>query len=174
MEASVSIHYSIQLVARRHGYLLFGIPRCIMRSLPLSQFIIGMFSLLTLVTSISQYGGVSAYGAGYMPTIISSFLLAFTALDFMIHLHQRKENIKFSLLEIRALLLIILSLGLFTILITYLGFLVCAALLLFYLMSIRNPKKIIMNAVYSTISSGVIYYVFGYILMVALPDGMWS
>lgn len=145
-----------------------------MRSLPLSQFIVGTFSLLIFVTSISQYGGVSSYGAGYMPTVLSSFLLIFTGLDCIIHLRQRRESVKFSSKEIRALLLVIISIGLFIGLISYLGFLICAALLLFSLMSVRNPKKLLMNAVYSILASGIIYYVFGHILMVALPDSMWS
>ena len=145
-----------------------------MRSLPLSQFIIGIFSLLILVTSLSQYGGVSSYGAGYMPTILSSFLLAFTALDAIIHLRQRQEKLKFSAAEIRSLLLVIVSIGLFTVLVSYLGFLICAALLLFSLMSLRNPKTMLMNAVYSVLASGLIYYVFGHVLMVALPEGVWS
>lgn len=145
-----------------------------MRSLPLSQFIIGTFSLLVLVTSLSQYGGVGSYGAGYMPTILSALLLAFTVLDGIIHLRQRRKSLEFSKLEIFSVLLIIVSIGLFIILISYLGFLICAGILLFSLMSLRNPKHIFMNAVYSVLASGVIYYVFGHVLMVALPEGMWS
>ncbi|QMV14982.1 tripartite tricarboxylate transporter TctB family protein [Vibrio spartinae] len=145
-----------------------------MRSLPLSQFIIGIFSLLILITSIQQYGGISAYGAGYMPTILSAFLLLFTVLDAVIHLRQRPEKLQLTAVEIRALLLIIVSIGLFTFLISYLGFLICATGLLFGLMSLRHPKKIFMNMVFSVLSSGIIYYVFGHILMVALPEGFWS
>lgn len=145
-----------------------------MRSLPLSQFVIGIFSLLILVTSLSQYGGVSSYGAGFMPTILSALLLFFTVLDGFIHVKQKTKSVAFTSLEIRALLLIIVSISLFTFLISYLGFLVCAALLLFSLMSIRNPKKLLVNAAFAIVSSGVIYYVFGHILMVALPDGFWS
>ena len=66
-----------------------------MRFVSLSQFIIGTFSLLILVTSLSQYGGVSAYGAGYMPTILSAFLLVFTVLDGIVHLRQKRENLAF-------------------------------------------------------------------------------
>lgn len=145
-----------------------------MRSLPLSQFVIGSFSLLILVTSLSQYGGVESYGAGYMPTILSSLLLFFTAIDVLIHLRQRPEKLKFSRAEIYSLILVIASLGLFTLLISYLGFLICAILLMFVLMSLRNPKKWLMNAVYSALSAGVIYYIFGHVLMVALPEGIWS
>jgi len=145
-----------------------------MRSLPLSQFVIGLFSLFILVGSLSQYGGVSEYGAGFMPTILSSFLLIFTVLDSIIHLRQQPEKLEFSSAEMGSLLLIIVSIGLFTFLISYLGFLICAAILLFCLMSLRNPKHWAMNAVYSIIASSVIYYVFGHVLMVALPEGIWS
>ncbi len=145
-----------------------------MRSLPLSQFLIGVFALLILVTSMSQYGGVSEYGAGFMPTILSALLLAFTVLDGVIQLRRQPKKPKFTKEEIRALVLVIVSIGLFTYLISYLGFLICAALMLFALMSLRNPKKIIMNAVFAVVASGVIYYVFGHLLMVALPDGFWS
>ena len=145
-----------------------------MRSLPLSQFIIGVFSLLILLTSLSQYGGVSSYGAGFMPTVLSALLLAFTLLDAVIQLKQRREKWVLTGEEVRALALIIVAIGLFTALISYLGFLICAALLLFGLMSLRNPKKLLMNAVYAVVSSAVIYYVFGQVLMVALPQGFWS
>lgn len=145
-----------------------------MRSLPLSQFLIAIFSLLILITSLSQYGGVSEYGAGFMPTILSALLLAFTLLDGVIHLRQQPVKQKFSSKEISALLLIVITIGLFTYLISYLGFLVCAALMLFVLISLRNPKKLIVNAVFSLVSSGIIYYVFGHLLMVALPNGIWS
>ncbi|MCG3733970.1 tripartite tricarboxylate transporter TctB family protein [Vibrio cincinnatiensis] len=156
-----------------HEYSSSRASRYIMRFLPLSQFIIGTFSLLILVTSLSQYGGVSAYGAGYMPTILSAFLLVFTVLDGIVHLRQKRENLAFSQLEIFAVLLIVVSIGLFIIFISYLGFLICAGILLFSLMSLRNPKSIFMNVVYSVLASGIIYYIFGHILMVALPDGMW-
>lgn len=145
-----------------------------MRSLPLPQFLIGVFSLLILVTSLSQYGGVSEYGAGFMPTILSAFLLLFTVLDSIIHIRQRPEKLKFSSQEAFSLLLIIASIGLFTFLISYLGFLICSVLFLFGLMSLRSPKKLIMNACISISASGLIYYVFGHVLMVALPEGIWS
>lgn len=144
-----------------------------MRSLPLSQFLIAVFALLTLVTSVSQYGGISEYGAGFMPTILSALLLAFTVLDGVIHLRQQPQKHTFSAKEIQALILVIVSIGLFTYLISYLGFLICASVLLFALMSLRNPKKLIMNATFALVASGVIYYVFGHLLMVALPDGIW-
>lgn len=145
-----------------------------MRSLPLSQFIIGLFSLLILVTSLSKYGGVSSYGAGFMPTILSALLLAFTALDALIHLRQRRQTLALSGDELRSLGLVIVSLGLFTWLLDSLGFFICAALLLLGLMCLRNPKKWRMNLVYSLLSAAVINYVFGHVLMVALPQAFWS
>ncbi|MVC78017.1 tripartite tricarboxylate transporter TctB family protein [Vibrio cholerae] len=151
-----------------------GIRRCFMRSLPLSQFLIGVFALLILLTSMSQYGGVSEYGAGFMPTILSALLLAFTVLDGFIQFRQQPRKIKFSSMEVRALLVVTVSIGLFTYLISYLGFLICAALMLFVLMSLRNSKKLVMNAIFAVVASGVIYYVFGHLLMVALPEGIWS
>ncbi|MDE1515494.1 tripartite tricarboxylate transporter TctB family protein [Vibrio sp. dsl-7] len=144
-----------------------------MRSLPLSQFFIGIFAFVVLVASVSQYGGISQYGAGFMPTILSALLLAFTVLDGVIQFRQQPRKIKFSSMEIRALLLVIVSIGLFIYLISYLGFLICASLMLFVLMCLRNPKKLVMNAVFSVVASGFIYYVFGRLLMVALPEGIW-
>ncbi len=144
-----------------------------LRSLPLYQFVIGVFALLILITSISQYGGVSTYGAGYMPTILSALLLFFTVLDGYIHLRQQPQKVPFSRAEYHSLLIVIVAIGLFTWLISYLGFLICAAAMLFCLMSLRNPKKWRLNGLCSVVASVVIYYVFGHVLMVALPEGIW-
>lgn len=144
-----------------------------MRSLPISQFLIGVFSLLTLIMSITLYGGISKHGAGFMPTILSVLLLVFTAIDSFVHMKQAKKKLAFSMIEIKALLLIITSISLFVLLISYLGFLICSSLLLFSLMTLRNPENFKLNIVYSVIASILINYVFGQLLMVDLPQGIW-
>lgn len=140
-----------------------------MRSIPFSQFLIGIFSLLILVTSITQYGGVTEYGAGFMPTVLSALLLFFTVMDGVLHCRKVHGDTRFSGAEYRSIALVIAAVGSFTVLVSYLGFLVCATVLLFVLMSIRNPKKLLLNVLFSIVASGLIYYVFAKVLMVALP-----
>lgn len=144
-----------------------------MRSLPLSQFLIGVFSLFTLIISVSEYGGVGEYGAGFMPTILSALLLIFILLDAVIHIKQRKEKIVFSLTELKALALVIASITAFIVFVSYLGFFICATLLLFSLMALRNSQKMKWNVTYSILAAALINFVFGQILMVALPQGIW-
>lgn len=140
-----------------------------MRSIPYSQFLIGIFSFLILITSVTQYGGVTEYGAGFMPTVLSALLLFFTIIDGIIHCRRAHGRIHFSAAEFGSLALVIAAVSLFTLLVSSLGFLVCATCLLFVLMSIRNPKKLLLNALFSVIASGLIYYVFAKVLMVDLP-----
>ncbi|MDW6003107.1 tripartite tricarboxylate transporter TctB family protein [Vibrio mangrovi] len=144
-----------------------------MRSFPLSQFIISLFALMIFIGSLYAYDGVSHYGAGFMPTILSGLLLCFSVLDGLIHhLNARKQASRLTGEEIRALILIGLSITLFVFLIDTLGFLICAILLLFTLMHIRRPQKQLSSLIFSVISASVINYVFANLLMVALPQGL--
>ncbi|HEY5714813.1 MAG TPA: tripartite tricarboxylate transporter TctB family protein [Psychromonas sp.] len=146
-----------------------------MRSLPTSQLLIAGFSLIILISSIYQYGGVSSYGAGFMPTILSGSLLFFSIVDCIIQFKKKKRfQITITKPEFYSLATITASVLCFIFLVEYLGFIICSTLLLFGLMAIRRPKKHLYSLGYSLIAAFVIHYVFGNILMVDLPEGIWG
>ncbi|SHO56319.1 tripartite tricarboxylate transporter TctB family protein [Vibrio quintilis] len=146
-----------------------------MRSLPLSQFFIALFALLILLTSLTQYGGVSEFGAGFLPTVLSGLLLLFTLIDGAIHYRQQHHGrFPITAAEVRALLMIGVSVIVFILLIETLGFILCATLLLFSLIMIRRRDKLWLWLLFSAAAAFGIHYVFASVLMVALPSGIWS
>ena len=145
-----------------------------MRTLPFAQFVIGTFALVIFITSIQLYGGVGSYGAGFMPTILSALLFFFTLLDGIVHCVQRPQKIPFSAAEWRAVAIVMVVVGLFCLFVSNVGFPICSFVLLLTLMSLRNPKKWLLNGVCSLVASGLIYYLFAKVLMVALPAGFFA
>lgn len=143
-----------------------------MRMLPLTPFFLLIFAITIFTISVTQYGGIGQHGAGYMPTIISGLLLFFSVVNIVIDVKKDQEgHFPFNNAECKALLLISVSVMLFVFLLSVLGFIICACLLLFGLMKIRGVKCL-MAAVVAIIFSLVIYFIFARILLVAFPDGI--
>ncbi|MCE0494183.1 tripartite tricarboxylate transporter TctB family protein [Vibrio salinus] len=146
-----------------------------MRTVPFSQFFIGVFALVIFVTSIHLYGGVDEFGAGFMPTVLSGLLFFFTALDGFIQCRKETKVMdQFTGKEWKAIFLIIVAVALFVWLLDILGFLISAIALLFCLMMIRRKEKVLFALVLSVMTASIIYYVFAHVLMVDLPSGFWQ
>ncbi|HEY4468870.1 MAG TPA: tripartite tricarboxylate transporter TctB family protein [Klebsiella sp.] len=144
-----------------------------MRALPLTPFLILIFAIIIFSISVTEYGGIGQYGAGFMPTLISGLLLFFTAIDAVVDIKNRgKRHPLFSLAECKALALIITVVVLFIVSLEILGFVICSCLLLFILMKIRGVK-FLLAAGTSIAASLIIYYVFARVLLVAFPVGIW-
>ncbi|HBM8061423.1 TPA: tripartite tricarboxylate transporter TctB family protein, partial [Escherichia coli] len=112
-----------------------------MRIIPITPLFLLVFAMFIFGWSITQYGGISQYGAGFMPCIISGLLLFLAAIDVAIdikHRHRNKVSLTFD--EVKALLLVITVVLLFVLLLDILGFVICSFLLLFILMKIRGVR----------------------------------
>jgi len=145
-----------------------------MRYLPVSQILIGLFALFISIFSVLNYGGISEHGAGFLPTILGVILFIFCILDGAISVIKQKNLTgRFTPLELKSLAMILTAVILFVLLVEYLGFVICATLLLFSLMVLRKPKKALSSLVYALVAAITINYVFADILMVALPSGEW-
>ncbi|HGW8080648.1 TPA: tripartite tricarboxylate transporter TctB family protein, partial [Escherichia coli] len=110
-----------------------------MRIIPITPLFLLVFAMFIFGWSITQYGGISQYGAGFMPCIISGLLLFLAAIDVAIdikHRHRNKVSLTFD--EVKALLLVITVVLLFVLLLDILGFVICSFLLLFILIKIRG------------------------------------
>jgi hypothetical protein len=146
-----------------------------MRSLPLSHCLISLFALAIFVGSLYAYGGISGYGAGFMPTVLSGLLLIFTLVDGAIRYAQSaKDQRQFFATEIRAILGVTVLITLFVLLIDTLGFILCATGLVFVLTIVRRPKKVLSSLMFAIIAALIINYLFADLLMVALPQGIWG
>ena len=53
-----------------------------MRIIPITPLFLLVFAMFIFGWSITQYGGISQYGAGFMPCIISGLLLFLAAINF--------------------------------------------------------------------------------------------
>ena len=79
-----------------------------MRIIPITPLFLLIFAMFIFGWSITQYGGISQYGAGFMPCIISGLLLFLAAIDVAIdikHRHRNKVSLTFD--EVKPLLLVI-------------------------------------------------------------------
>ncbi len=88
-----------------------------MRIIPITPLFLLIFAMFIFGWSITQYGGISQYGAGFMPCIISGLLLFLAAIDVAIdikHRHRNKVSLTFD--EVKALLLVITVVLLFVLL----------------------------------------------------------
>ncbi|HHD6428293.1 TPA: tripartite tricarboxylate transporter TctB family protein [Escherichia coli] len=106
-----------------------------MRIIPVTPLFLLIFAMFIFGWSITQYGGISQYGAGFMPCIISGLLLFLAAIDVAIDIkHRHRNKVSLTLDEVKALLLVITVVLLFVLLLDILGFVICSFLLLFILM----------------------------------------
>ncbi|MCW6997669.1 tripartite tricarboxylate transporter TctB family protein [Escherichia coli] len=104
-----------------------------MRIIPITPLFLLIFAMFIFGWSITQYGGISQYGAGFMPCIISGLLLFLAAIDVAIdikHRHRNKVSLTFD--EVKALLLVITVVLLFVLLLDILGFVICSFFVAFY------------------------------------------
>ena len=113
-----------------------------MRIIPVTPLFLLIFAMFIFGWSITQYGGISQYGAGFMPCIISGLLLFLAAIDVAIDIkHRHRNKVSLTLDEVKALLLVITVVLLFVLLLDILGFVICSFLLLFILMKIRKQDS---------------------------------
>ncbi|MBY5948439.1 tripartite tricarboxylate transporter TctB family protein [Photobacterium rosenbergii] len=123
--------------------------------------------------STTQYGGVSTFGAGFMPTILGTILFFFTLADGLI---QYRKNClageTLSSTELKSIALVVVAIATFTLFLDRLGFVVCASALIFGLTTLKKPKGKLFNGVFAIVVSSAIYYLFGKVLLVALPAGI--
>ncbi|EMW0843746.1 tripartite tricarboxylate transporter TctB family protein [Escherichia coli] len=142
-----------------------------MRIIPITPLFLLIFAMFIFGWSITQYGGISQYGAGFMPCIISG-LLFLAAIDVAIdikHRHRNKVSLTFD--EVKALLLVITVVLLFVLLLDILGFVICSFLLLFILMKIRGVR-LLHSVIVSISASLIIWFIFARVLLVAFPEGI--
>ncbi|EFH3379646.1 tripartite tricarboxylate transporter TctB family protein [Escherichia coli] len=143
-----------------------------MRIIPITPLFLLIFAMFIFGWSITQYGGISQYGAGFMPCIISELLLFLAAIDVAIdikHRHRNKVSLTFD--EVKALLLVITVVLLFVLLLDILGFVICSFLLLFILMKIRGVR-LLHSVIVSISASLIIWFIFARVLLVAFPEGI--
>ncbi len=143
-----------------------------MRIIPITPLFLLIFAMFIFGWSITQYGGISQYGAGFMHCIISGLLLFLAAIDVAIdikHRHRNKVSLTFD--EVKALLLVITVVLLFVLLLDILGFVICSFLLLFILMKIRGVR-LLHSVIVSISASLIIWFIFARVLLVAFPEGI--
>ncbi|MDW3504181.1 tripartite tricarboxylate transporter TctB family protein [Escherichia coli] len=143
-----------------------------MRIIPITPLFLLIFAMFIFGWSITQYGGISQYGAGFMSCIISGLLLFLAAIDVAIdikHRHRNKVSLTFD--EVKALLLVITVVLLFVLLLDILGFVICSFLLLFILMKIRGVR-LLHSVIVSISASLIIWFIFARVLLVAFPEGI--
>ncbi|EPO7067564.1 tripartite tricarboxylate transporter TctB family protein [Escherichia coli] len=143
-----------------------------MRIIPITPLFLLIFAMFIFGWSITQYGGISQYGAGFMPCIISGLLLFLVAIDVAIdikHRHRNKVSLTFD--EVKTLLLVITVVLLFVLLLDILGFVICSFLLLFILMKIRGVR-LLHSVIVSISASLIIWFIFARVLLVAFPEGI--
>lgn len=144
-----------------------------MRIIPVTPLFLLIFAMFIFGWSITQYGGISQYGAGFMPCIISGLLLLFlAAIDVAIDIkHRHRNKVSLTLDEVKALLLVITVVLLFVLLLDILGFVICSFLLLFILMKIRGVR-LLHSVIVSISASLIIWFIFARVLLVAFPEGI--
>ena len=138
-----------------------------MRIIPVTPLFLLIFAMFIFGWSITQYGGISQYGAGFMPCIISGLLLFLAAIDVAIDINK----VSLTLDEVKALLLVITVVLLFVLLLDILGFVICSFLLLFILMKIRGVR-LLHSVIVSISASLIIWFIFARVLLVAFPEGI--
>lgn len=137
-----------------------------MRIIPITPLFLLIFAMFIFGWSITQYGGISQYGAGFMPCIISGLLLFLAAIDVAIdikHRHRNKVSLTFD--EVKALLLVITVVLLFVLLLDILGFVICSFLLI-------RGVRLLHSVIVSISASLIIWFIFARVLLVAFPEGI--
>ncbi|MEG3668662.1 tripartite tricarboxylate transporter TctB family protein [Escherichia fergusonii] len=143
-----------------------------MRIIPVTPLFLLIFAMFIFGWSITQYGGISQYGAGFMPCIISGLLSFLAAIDVAIDIkHRHRNKVSLTLDEVKALLLVITVVLLFVLLLDILGFVICSFLLLFILMKIRGVR-FLHSVIVSISASLIIWFIFARVLLVAFPEGI--
>ncbi len=146
-----------------------------MRNIPISQLLIGIFAVFISYYSFTRYEGTNTFGAGFMPSILGMLLGGLCLIDAIVNLRNSLVNKdKLASNEIKTLILLSMSILLFVLLIPYAGFVVCATLLMFGLLLLKKKEKKIRSFVFSLGAALLINYIFSNVLMVALPTGFWS
>lgn len=145
------------------------------KNLPISQLLIGIFAIFISYYSIANYDGFNSFGAGFMPSLLGIILGVLCLVDALVNLKNACSNKeKLTAEEIKALMLLSVSILLFVFLVSYAGFVVCATLLMFGLLLVKKKEKKILSFVFSLGAALLINYIFSNVLMVALPTGFWS
>lgn len=143
-----------------------------MRIIPVTPLFLLIFAMFIFGWSITQYGGISQYGAGFMPCIISGLLFFLAAIDVAIDIkHRHRNKVSLTRDEVKALLLVITVVLLFVLLLDILGFVICSFLLLFILMKIRGVR-LLHSVIVSISASLIIWFIFARVLLVAFPEGI--
>jgi hypothetical protein len=138
----------------------------------------GFFVALGIVVFILgwdlPFGRITAPGAGMLPKVLASMMIAFGAIIAIIGVHSEKlSDIPWSDFSHAGLVIVIAAVA--TFLYSRLGFLITMPLLVFALLAVVERRNLVMAAVFSVSLTLFAYWLFAIVLKAPLERGMiWS
>jgi hypothetical protein len=138
----------------------------------------GFFVALGLVVLILgwdlPFGRITAPGAGMLPKLLASMMIAFGAIIAVMGAHGEKlRDVPFSDFNHAGLVVVIAAVA--TFLYSRLGFLITMPLLVFSLLAVVERRNLVMAAVFSVGLTLFAYWLFAIVLKAPLERGIiWS
>lgn len=150
------------------------------RTEQISSIIFLIFAAITIVLSARiPMGNVSKPGPGFLPFwlgIILAFISIFLWVQSARHIipGRRPQASSFNSQRVKDVVLTAASLTAFSLLIEYLGFLICSVILLFLLFRVIGKQKWLPSIVWTILATSASHLLFKVALKVQFPKGIFK
>ena len=138
-------------------------------------FALMVLGVVTLIISLGYgFGSLERPGQGLYPCLVSTLILVFSTILFILKCKSKKSNSLFNLESAKTYILIFITLCLWIVVMPLLGYGIVTLLATFALCKIMKLEGWWKPFAVSISTALFIYLLFGYILYSDLPKGIWG